>query len=136
MSDKREQLGTVSLLIPVVPLKEFRQVGTVSLRKLIFIPLQDVCRSTGVLLDPVYSGKAVHAMLKEIKSSPEEWCGEGAYCSEILSALPCIPEIIPYCKLTGWVEGCSSYTLEAYWACTIKWTSCRICCPPNLRSAC
>ena len=31
--------------------------------------------ATGVLLDPVYSGKAVHAMLSEIHRDPAAWTG-------------------------------------------------------------
>ncbi|KXZ56568.1 hypothetical protein GPECTOR_1g51 [Gonium pectorale] len=36
---------------------------------------QAVSAATGVVLDPVYSGKAVHALLREINESPDEWRG-------------------------------------------------------------
>lgn len=31
--------------------------------------------ATGVVLDPVYSGKALHAFLSDVKASPEAWSG-------------------------------------------------------------
>ncbi|GLC33023.1 hypothetical protein PLESTB_000379600 [Pleodorina starrii] len=37
--------------------------------------VQEVSAATGVVLDPVYSGKAVHALLAEIRSNPAEWRG-------------------------------------------------------------
>lgn len=36
---------------------------------------QEVAEATGVLLDPVYSGKAVHGLLAEIRSNPDAWRG-------------------------------------------------------------
>eukprot|EP00892_Ulva_mutabilis_P006631 jgi/Ulvmu1/433/UM001_0440.1 len=35
----------------------------------------DVAMATGVVLDPVYSGKALHAFLIDVKASPEKWSG-------------------------------------------------------------
>ena len=35
----------------------------------------DVAAATGIILDPVYTGKAVHALIQEIKGNPEEWRG-------------------------------------------------------------
>lgn len=35
----------------------------------------DVAMATGVVLDPVYSGKALHGFLHEVKAAPEEWQG-------------------------------------------------------------
>jgi len=35
----------------------------------------EVAQATGIVLDPVYTGKAVHAMLTEIRSNPGEWNG-------------------------------------------------------------
>ena len=35
----------------------------------------EVAQATGTVLDPVYTGKAVHAMLTEIRDNPEEWTG-------------------------------------------------------------
>ena len=35
----------------------------------------DVSQATGVILDPVYSGKAVHGMLQDMQAHPEEWQG-------------------------------------------------------------
>jgi len=35
----------------------------------------EVAQATGIVLDPVYTGKAVHAMLMEIRGNPEEWNG-------------------------------------------------------------
>jgi 1-aminocyclopropane-1-carboxylate deaminase/D-cysteine desulfhydrase-like pyridoxal-dependent ACC family enzyme len=37
--------------------------------------LQEVAEATGVILDPVYSGKAIHGLLAEIKASPNAWRG-------------------------------------------------------------
>ena len=37
--------------------------------------MRDVAAATGVVLDPVYSGKAVHALLGEIRADPERWRG-------------------------------------------------------------
>ncbi len=34
---------------------------------------QAVAEATGVVLDPVYSGKAVHALLQEMRDQPEAW---------------------------------------------------------------
>jgi D-cysteine desulfhydrase len=31
--------------------------------------------ATGILVDPVYSGKAIHGMLRDMKERPEEWEG-------------------------------------------------------------
>jgi hypothetical protein len=38
-------------------------------------PPQDVAQATGVLLDPVYSGKAVAAMMAEMRGDPDTWAG-------------------------------------------------------------
>lgn len=38
-------------------------------------PLQAVAAATGVVLDPVYSGKAVHALLREVRADPGAWRG-------------------------------------------------------------
>ena len=35
----------------------------------------DVATSTGIVLDPVYTGKAVHGLLSEIAADPEAWRG-------------------------------------------------------------
>lgn len=35
-----------------------------------------VARSTGIILDPVYTGKAVHAMLKDFREHPDVWKGK------------------------------------------------------------
>jgi hypothetical protein len=32
--------------------------------------------ATGVLLDPVYSGKALHALLTDMQAAPEQWQGK------------------------------------------------------------
>jgi D-cysteine desulfhydrase family pyridoxal phosphate-dependent enzyme len=32
--------------------------------------------ATGVLLDPVYAGKALHALLQEMRAAPAEWAGQ------------------------------------------------------------
>ena len=37
--------------------------------------VSDVAAATGVILDPVYTGKALHTMLEEMNRSPEEWKG-------------------------------------------------------------
>jgi len=37
--------------------------------------IKDVAVSTGVCLDPTYSGKALHGFLNDISKSPEEWEG-------------------------------------------------------------
>ncbi|KAG2450414.1 hypothetical protein HYH02_004916 [Chlamydomonas schloesseri] len=37
--------------------------------------VQEVAAATGVVLDPVYSGKAVHALLQEVRADPDAWRG-------------------------------------------------------------
>ena len=39
------------------------------------VRMQDVAQATGIILDPVYSGKAVHAMLGEMQRDPQAWAG-------------------------------------------------------------
>ena len=39
------------------------------------VRMQDVAQATGIILDPVYSGKAVHAMLGEMRRDPQAWAG-------------------------------------------------------------
>ena len=34
-----------------------------------------VAAATGVVLDPVYTGKAVHALLEEVRADPGAWRG-------------------------------------------------------------
>jgi 1-aminocyclopropane-1-carboxylate deaminase/D-cysteine desulfhydrase-like pyridoxal-dependent ACC family enzyme len=51
------------------------------LRLLLLPPLptdaeQEVALATGVLLDPVYSGKALHALLSDMRAAPEQWSGK------------------------------------------------------------
>ena len=36
---------------------------------------QDIAAATGVILDPVYSGKGAHYMIKEMQEQPEAWRG-------------------------------------------------------------
>eukprot|EP00879_Flechtneria_rotunda_P019724 GHRR01020725.1.p1 GENE.GHRR01020725.1~~GHRR01020725.1.p1 ORF type:complete len:184 (+),score=80.96 GHRR01020725.1:487-1038(+) len=38
--------------------------------------VQDVALHTGVVLDPVYSGKAMHALLADMAAAPTEWEGK------------------------------------------------------------
>ena len=33
------------------------------------------CAAAGVILDPVYSGKALHTLLEEMAQHPEQWKG-------------------------------------------------------------
>ena len=35
----------------------------------------EVSQATGVLLDPVYSGKALHGLLQDMREAPEDWRG-------------------------------------------------------------
>jgi hypothetical protein len=35
----------------------------------------DIAMSTGIVLDPVYSGKAMHQLLHDFKADPETWQG-------------------------------------------------------------
>lgn len=35
----------------------------------------EVSMATGVVLDPVYTGKAVHGLLQDMRANPEEWRG-------------------------------------------------------------
>ena len=37
---------------------------------------QDISISTGVILDPVYSGKAVFGFLRDVREHPEKWKGK------------------------------------------------------------
>jgi D-cysteine desulfhydrase len=39
------------------------------------LPPQDIAAATGVILDPVYSGKAAHYMIKDMQAQPEAWRG-------------------------------------------------------------
>ena len=39
------------------------------------VTIKKVAEATGVILDPVYTGKAVHKMLAEMRERPEEWAG-------------------------------------------------------------
>jgi D-cysteine desulfhydrase len=39
------------------------------------MPAKAVASATGVVLDPVYSGKALHALLAELSASPGAWRG-------------------------------------------------------------
>lgn len=36
---------------------------------------QDVALQTGIVLDPVYTGKAVHCMLHAMRQDPQHWRG-------------------------------------------------------------
>lgn len=38
--------------------------------------LQEVALATGVLLDPVYSGKALHSLLAGMRAQPQQWQGK------------------------------------------------------------
>ena len=35
----------------------------------------DVAQATGIIVDPVYSGKAVHALLRDMRENRAEWDG-------------------------------------------------------------
>lgn len=35
--------------------------------------MMQVAMDTGVVMDPVYSGKAVHGLLSDMRSNPAEW---------------------------------------------------------------
>ncbi|CAI5469853.1 unnamed protein product [Closterium sp. Yama58-4] len=37
--------------------------------------VQSVAQSTGIVLDPVYSGKALRGLLQDMKQNPDEWAG-------------------------------------------------------------
>lgn len=43
---------------------------------LLLLLLQDIALQTGVILDPVYSGKAVHRLLADMAANPEHWEGK------------------------------------------------------------
>ena len=38
--------------------------------------IRDVARATGVLLDPVYSGKALLGLIKELRNAPDKFVGK------------------------------------------------------------
>ncbi|WIA13925.1 hypothetical protein OEZ85_002495 [Tetradesmus obliquus] len=38
--------------------------------------VQEVALATGVLLDPVYSGKALHGLLADVRADPQQWQGK------------------------------------------------------------
>lgn len=40
-----------------------------------WVQMQEVAEATGIVLDPVYSGKAIHGLLSEIRASPDAWRG-------------------------------------------------------------
>jgi len=37
--------------------------------------VKDIATATGIVLDPVYSGKGVYGMLKDMSSNPAKWKG-------------------------------------------------------------
>jgi len=37
--------------------------------------VQAVAAATGIVLDPVYSGKALHGLMRDIAAAPKEWAG-------------------------------------------------------------
>lgn len=36
----------------------------------------DVAQASGIVLDPVYSGKALHCLLERMREQPEAWRGK------------------------------------------------------------
>ncbi|AQL08089.1 Bifunctional D-cysteine desulfhydrase/1-aminocyclopropane-1-carboxylate deaminase mitochondrial [Zea mays] len=40
--------------------------------------VKDIAASTGIVLDPVYSGKAVYGLLKDMAGNPAKWKGRRA----------------------------------------------------------
>lgn len=37
--------------------------------------IQQIALTTGIIMDPVYSGKALHKLLQDMRANPEEWRG-------------------------------------------------------------
>ena len=63
--------------------------------------ITDVAASTGIILDNVYTGKAVHAMLEDIRSNPRQWSGKKVlfvHTGGLLGLFDAIP------RLQGFVE--------------------------------
>lgn len=55
--------------------------------------MQEVAQATGICLDPVYSGKALHAMLAEIKGNPQAWAGRKWVPRSMNTCLHIMPSI-------------------------------------------
>ena len=58
----------------------------------------EVAMATGVVLDPVYSGKAVHVMLQDMRADPEAWQGRRVlfiHTGGLLGTYDKIPQLQP-----------------------------------------
>lgn len=67
----------------------------------------DVATSTGIVLDPVYTGKAVHGMLSEMAADPEAWRGRKVlfiHTGGLLGLYEAAPQLQPLIEKTGRVH--------------------------------
>ncbi|KAL4534534.1 hypothetical protein Ndes2526A_g05425 [Nannochloris sp. 'desiccata'] len=67
----------------------------------------DVAMATSIVLDPVYTGKAIHALLREIKENPEEWNGRKIlfiHTGGLLGLYDTAPQLQPLIEASGKVH--------------------------------
>jgi D-cysteine desulfhydrase len=67
----------------------------------------DVAQATGIVLDPVYTGKAVFQLIKEIKENPEEWKGRKVlfiHTGGLLGLYDAAPQLQPLVEAAGKVH--------------------------------
>ena len=64
----------------------------------------DVAQATGIIVDPVYSGKAVHGMLHDMRASAQEWQGARVlfvHTGGLLGMYDKIPQLQPLVERLG-----------------------------------
>ena len=69
--------------------------------------LQRVAEATAIVLDPVYTGKAMHALLQEIYNDPEAWRGRKVlfvHTGGLLGLYDAVPQLQPLVEATGRVH--------------------------------
>ena len=67
----------------------------------------EVALATGVVLDPVYTGKAVHALLGEMRAAPEAWRGRAVaflHTGGLLGLYEQAPQLAPLVEGLGRVQ--------------------------------
>jgi D-cysteine desulfhydrase len=67
----------------------------------------DIAEATGLVLDPVYTGKAAHQLVKDIKENPEDWKGRKVlfiHTGGLLGLYDAAPQLQPLVEATGKVH--------------------------------
>jgi D-cysteine desulfhydrase family pyridoxal phosphate-dependent enzyme len=67
----------------------------------------DVAITTSIVLDPVYTGKAIHALIEEIKKNPREWTGRKIlfiHTGGLLGLYDAAPQLQPLIEAAGKVH--------------------------------